>query len=192
MVVMVLRSQAACQSFLTVRRVGMVAARRSTALRLTRISRSQSSSSAVPGLRARCDDGAGLAPGIGVTLWLLMRFLFDPFIDLHSDRIGGCFRVARAWGVGSRARRTPGWAWRRGQGRYYQTKPKKCLFSITWHFGTTNEAKSRCGTKGLGRLPHGGRGWVGPVRSAGHRPWGHRGSMVGGVAFEVGRPPGRC
>ena len=94
-VVTALSSHAACQSFLTVRRVGIVVARRSVALRLTRISRSQSSSSAVPGLRAGCDDGAGLAPGIGVTLWLLMRFLGYPFVGLHSDRIGGCFRVAR-------------------------------------------------------------------------------------------------
>src|SRR2546426_3612319 len=45
-------SQAACHSFFTVRRVGIVAARRSTALRFTRSARTRSRSSAVPGLRS--------------------------------------------------------------------------------------------------------------------------------------------
>ena len=44
-------SHAACHCFLTVRRVGMVAARRSTALRLTRTVSAQSRSSTAPGLR---------------------------------------------------------------------------------------------------------------------------------------------
>src|SRR5690606_26889107 len=46
--VMALSSQAACHSFLTLRLVVRVAARRSTALRLTRESRTQSSSRSVP------------------------------------------------------------------------------------------------------------------------------------------------
>ena len=45
-------SHAACHSFLTVRRPGSVAARRSTALRLTRTASTQSRSSAQPGLRS--------------------------------------------------------------------------------------------------------------------------------------------
>src|SRR5437762_2893039 len=45
-------SQAACHSRLTVRRVGMVAARRSTALRFTRNARTRSRSRGVPGLRS--------------------------------------------------------------------------------------------------------------------------------------------
>ena len=45
-------SQAACHSFLTVRRVPSVAARRSTALRLMRVRVSTPRSSGVPGLRA--------------------------------------------------------------------------------------------------------------------------------------------
>ena len=44
-------SQAACQSFLTVRRFGRVSARRSTALRLTRTDATQSASNAQPGFR---------------------------------------------------------------------------------------------------------------------------------------------
>src|SRR5438876_497024 len=46
------KSQAACHSFLTVRRVGMVAARRSTALRLMRRARTRSRSRGIPGLRS--------------------------------------------------------------------------------------------------------------------------------------------
>ncbi len=55
-IVMARSSQPACHSFFTVRRVGIVAARRSTALRFTRIARTQSRSSGVPGLRtgSRC------------------------------------------------------------------------------------------------------------------------------------------
>src|SRR5713101_9585724 len=49
--VMARSSHAACHSFLTVRRVGIVAARRSTALRLTRTWRTQSMSRGIPGLR---------------------------------------------------------------------------------------------------------------------------------------------
>jgi len=50
-VVMARSSQAACHSRLTVRRATIVAARRSTALRLTRTSRIQPRSSGIPGLR---------------------------------------------------------------------------------------------------------------------------------------------
>src|SRR5712692_6286130 len=52
MQVMALSSQATCHSFLTVRRVLRVAARRSTALRLICTSRTQSRSRGMPGLRA--------------------------------------------------------------------------------------------------------------------------------------------
>jgi hypothetical protein len=45
-------SHAACHSFFTVRRVGIVAARRSTALRFTRIARTMSRSRGIPGLRS--------------------------------------------------------------------------------------------------------------------------------------------
>src|SRR5256885_16594522 len=50
-------SQAACHSFFTVRRVGIVAARRSTALRLTRRPRMTSRSSGTPGLRSSVRTG---------------------------------------------------------------------------------------------------------------------------------------
>src|SRR6266581_7509982 len=50
-------SHAACHSFFTVRRVGMVAARRSTALRLTRSARMTSRSSGMPGLRSSVTTG---------------------------------------------------------------------------------------------------------------------------------------
>src|SRR5689334_18875072 len=50
-------SHAACHSFFTVRRVGMVAARRSTALRLTRIVRTMSRSSDMPGFRSTWSFG---------------------------------------------------------------------------------------------------------------------------------------
>jgi hypothetical protein len=52
MSVMARSSHAACHSFFTVRRVGIVAARRSTALRFTRIARTMSRSSAIPGFRS--------------------------------------------------------------------------------------------------------------------------------------------
>ena len=45
-------SHAACHSFFTVRRVGIVAARRSTALRFTRIDANSSRSNGIPGFRA--------------------------------------------------------------------------------------------------------------------------------------------
>src|SRR5215470_14199377 len=51
MQVMARSSHAACHSFLTVRRVIRVAARRSTALRLMRVSCTQPMSSGIPGLR---------------------------------------------------------------------------------------------------------------------------------------------
>src|SRR5947209_5029212 len=57
-------SQAACHSFLTVRRVGIVAARRSTALRFTRTARTQSRSSGTPALRVLgAAAGAGRSAG---------------------------------------------------------------------------------------------------------------------------------
>src|SRR5437016_12333591 len=68
-------SHAACHSFLTVRRVGIVAARRSTALRLMRSARTRSRSRGTPGLRSggvntrRARSGepaAGVAPAAGV------------------------------------------------------------------------------------------------------------------------------
>src|SRR5437588_274125 len=68
-------SHAACHSFLTVRRVGIVAARRSTALRLMRSARTRSRSRGIPGLRsdwvntrsARSGEtAAGVAPAAGV------------------------------------------------------------------------------------------------------------------------------
>src|SRR2546425_4222461 len=73
--VMARSSHAACHSFLTVRRVGIVAARRSTALRLMRSARTRSRSRGIPGLRsgwvntrsARSGDtAAGVAPAAGV------------------------------------------------------------------------------------------------------------------------------
>src|SRR5688572_24766965 len=51
MSVTALSSQAACHSFFTVRRVGMVAARRSAALRFTRTARTRSRSSGSPAFR---------------------------------------------------------------------------------------------------------------------------------------------
>src|SRR5438045_7264181 len=55
-------SQAACHSFFTVRRVGMVAARRSTALRFTRSPAMTSRSSGMPELRSSVRNGrAGMA-----------------------------------------------------------------------------------------------------------------------------------
>src|SRR3989441_11710673 len=69
------KSQAACHSFLTVRRVGMVAARRSTALRLIRRARTRSRSRGVPGLRSGWVNtrsarsgatAAGIVPAAGV------------------------------------------------------------------------------------------------------------------------------
>src|SRR5712692_10021057 len=63
-------SHAACHSFLTVRRFGNVAARRSTALRLMRIERIRSRSSGMPRLRSAAaggrtalPSGAPLSPG---------------------------------------------------------------------------------------------------------------------------------
>src|SRR5438105_8914940 len=55
-------NQAACHSFFTVRRVGMVAARRSTALRFTRSPAMTSRSSGMPELRSSVRNGrAGMA-----------------------------------------------------------------------------------------------------------------------------------
>ena len=61
MQVMARSSQAACHSFFTVRRVGRVAARRSTALRFTRTASTQSRSSGMPGLRAIAACSVALA-----------------------------------------------------------------------------------------------------------------------------------
>src|SRR2546425_11117438 len=83
MQVMARSSQAACHSFFTVRRVGMVAARRSTALRLTLIARTRSRSKGTPGLRSGCvntrsdrsaETAGGTAPAIGVE-WSSLRFV---------------------------------------------------------------------------------------------------------------------
>src|SRR5262245_37757644 len=54
-------SQAACHCCLTVRRPGSVATRRSTALRLMRMSSIQPRSSAQPGFRSACAAGASTA-----------------------------------------------------------------------------------------------------------------------------------
>ncbi len=51
-------SHAACHCFFTVRRPATVTARRSTALRFTRASRTQSSASGIPGFRAASAGGA--------------------------------------------------------------------------------------------------------------------------------------
>src|SRR5256885_16256068 len=68
-------SPAACHSFLTVRRVGIVAARRSTALRLMRSARTRSKSRGIPGLRSGSvntrsarsgETAAGTVPAAGV------------------------------------------------------------------------------------------------------------------------------
>ena len=59
-------NQAACHSFLTVRRVGMVAARRSTALRFTWICRIASRSNGIPGLRSLPCTGRGI-PAVPAT-----------------------------------------------------------------------------------------------------------------------------
>src|SRR3989442_6119148 len=73
--VMARSSHAACHSFLTVRRAGIVAARRSTALRLMRSARTRSRSRGIPRLRsgwvntrsARSGEtAAGVAPAAGV------------------------------------------------------------------------------------------------------------------------------
>src|SRR3990172_12185048 len=66
-------SQATCQSFLTVRRRGMVSVRRSTALRLIRISRIHSSSSGTPRFRALGGRGA-VTPG---PWWMAVRSRFE-------------------------------------------------------------------------------------------------------------------
>src|SRR4051812_9639345 len=55
--VMARNSQAACHSFLTVRRVTSVVALRSTALLLMRVPYTQSRSRGVPGLRSMCSTG---------------------------------------------------------------------------------------------------------------------------------------
>src|SRR5690606_440923 len=67
MSVMALSSQAACHSFLTLRLVVRVWARRSTALRLTRASRTQSSSRSVPALRGNRPAATSSASGMLVS-----------------------------------------------------------------------------------------------------------------------------
>src|SRR5216117_872302 len=73
--VMARSSHAACHSFLTVRRVGIVAVRRSTALRLMRSARTRSRSRGIPGLRSGSvntrsarsgETTAGIVPAAGV------------------------------------------------------------------------------------------------------------------------------
>ena len=61
--VMARSSQPACQAVLTERRVGIVAARRSTALRLIRMSLIQPRSSGIPGFRGSSPEGCGGAAG---------------------------------------------------------------------------------------------------------------------------------
>src|SRR5213075_3563054 len=62
-------SQAACHSFFTVRRVGIVAARRSTALRFTRRLRMTSRSSGSPALRSSSMAGGGRTAGERSRSW---------------------------------------------------------------------------------------------------------------------------
>src|SRR5688572_17981142 len=68
-------SQAACHSFLTVRLVGIVAARRSTALRLTRSARMTSRSSGIPGLRSSFFTG-----GRTGTIWRSRSVVLGAFM----------------------------------------------------------------------------------------------------------------
>jgi hypothetical protein len=75
--VMALSGQAACHSFLTVRRVPIVAARRSSAERFMRTRPTQSRSSGYPGLRAGGVDGlTGFPAGAGLSTTL--RFMAPP------------------------------------------------------------------------------------------------------------------
>src|SRR6266446_6973153 len=133
--VMARSSQAACHSFLTVRRVGMVAARRSTALRLMRTARTRSRSRGIPGLRsgwvntrsARSGEtAAGVAPAAGVgrsyrrlvsmaacnlrRLFLLRRVpLGLPFLFGPAPRVGAALRLLalRLGALACRARDRP-------------------------------------------------------------------------------------
>jgi len=59
-----LSNQAACHCFFTVRRVGIVAARRSAALRFTRMARTTSRSSGWPGLRGSAPALIGRRPPV--------------------------------------------------------------------------------------------------------------------------------
>src|SRR5438477_6902350 len=117
------KSQAACHSFLTVRRVGMVAARRSTALRLMRRARTRSRSRGIPGLRsgsvntrsARSGETAGATYLSLVSmsafnlrrLFLLRRVPLD-FAFLPRP-LFACRSTLRLLRLGLRAR------WRRGR-----------------------------------------------------------------------------
>src|SRR3989454_5714560 len=107
-------SHAACHSFLTVRRVGIVAARRSTALRLMRSARTRSRSRGTPGLRSgwvntrsarsgKTAAGAAPAAGVGCSyrrlvsmadsnlrrVFLLRRVPLG-FALLRGSLLGGC------------------------------------------------------------------------------------------------------
>jgi hypothetical protein len=79
-------NHAACHSFFTVRRVGIVAARRSTALRLTRIARTTSKSSAMPGFLSPC---CGVATGTTRA----GRVTFVPAMDRGALKLRSGFRV---------------------------------------------------------------------------------------------------
>src|SRR3569623_521450 len=88
--VMALSSQAACHSFLSVRRVPMVAARRSRAERFMRTRPTQSRSSGKPGLRSPAwptvVDLAGLVTGGGVSTSL--RVIAPPLRRGRRDARG--------------------------------------------------------------------------------------------------------
>jgi hypothetical protein len=68
-------SQPACHAVLTERRVGMVPARRSTALRLIRMSRIHPKSRGMPGLRGKVTEGCGAITGreAGVVPYRVVR-----------------------------------------------------------------------------------------------------------------------
>ncbi len=93
--VMARSSQAACHSFFTVRRVPMVAARRSSAERFMRTRPTQSRSSGKPGLRAGGADGlaagrGGFTGAAGVSTTL--RLIAPPMAPFAPAR--DCMRIA--------------------------------------------------------------------------------------------------
>src|SRR5262245_34082503 len=96
-------SQAACHCFFTVRRVPIVAARRSTALLLMRVRVSTPRSSGVPGLRAGCAACAAVprAPSAVVIIRLLRandsaRLWQDPPRRRALDERGGGHRAGES------------------------------------------------------------------------------------------------
>src|SRR5205807_3850197 len=123
MQVMARSNQAACHSFLTVRRVGMVAARRSTALRLMCRARTRSRSRGMPGLRpgsvntrsARSDEtgGATYLSLVSMAASNLRRLSLLRRVPLGLAILAGplfrCRSALRLLRLGLRAR------WRRGR-----------------------------------------------------------------------------